>query len=268
MPGTGAWTLAGSGGSGSAARGRTAATRDATALARVVSQRADASAAPPTTTTPPTPSSTPRRLTDGTSASSAAGTALPTPVAAVATAGGATSDGLAMRSNHHSARAAATPATSAGSGARTESTGRSSAAIAPTTPPMSITWMPHTTRSRERAPAQAARAMTATTTTATTTDLDAVPKVDVAHSFTACGGRSMAVDATTSTGAYAGSMKAATRVPAATPNPAASTPRSAKSHVGLEVRCSSTTVTLTRSRYVESAGSASGRPADQRSNST
>ena len=78
----------------------------------------------------------------------------------------------------------------------------------------------------------------------------------------------MAVDATTSTGAYAGSMKAAARVPTATPNPAASTPRRAKSHVGLDVRCSLTTVTLTRSRYVASASSASGRPEDQRSNST
>ncbi len=64
MPGTGACTLAGSGGRTSVGLGSTAATREATALARVVSQRADASAAPPTTTTPPIPSSTPRRLTD------------------------------------------------------------------------------------------------------------------------------------------------------------------------------------------------------------
>ena len=46
---------------------------------------------------------------------------------------------------------------------------------------------------------------------------------------TAWGGRSIAVEATTSMGAYAASMSAATSVPTATPKPAASTPMSAYS---------------------------------------
>jgi hypothetical protein len=97
--------------------------------------------------------------------------------------------------------------------------------------------------------------MTATITTPTTTDFDAVPKVEVAHSFTACGGRSMAVEATTSIGAYAGSMSAATSVPMATPKAAASTPKKAYSHSApLRVRSGTEgawmAVLLTGSRYV------------------
>ena len=87
--------------------------------------------------------------------------------------------------------------------------------------------MPKRGLRRALTPAQADTTMTVTITTPTTTDLDAVPKVDVAHSLTTAGGMSMAVEATTSMGAYAGSMNAAKRVPMATPKAAARTPKTA-----------------------------------------
>ena len=87
---------------------------------------------------------------------------------------------------------------------------------------------PHHGRLRARTPATMARTSTVTITEATTTYFAEVPKVAVAHSLTGAGGMSMAEEATTCTGPYAASWRAATKVPTAMPKPAETRPISAK----------------------------------------
>ena len=139
--------------------------------------------------------------------------------------------GRTTRCSHHSEVAATTAATRAGRRSSGPEPGRRTASTPAT--PASPTRMSRPTVSRRSAitPAIAASSSTTTVTEPTSTSLSAVPNCRIANSLSGVGVRSMTVEPTASTGEAAGTVRAATRCPAARPTSVARTPYAAWSRV-------------------------------------